>query len=198
MNDVAKTVDDARAIEVDAGRRLVLQRVERGSLRQWITRERERMPAECFEERMPRRDPFELLGFGSITVGGTSGVTVCNCRQLPVRVLFVASQQWWRSGWIECVREVRHRLQRPRDKLGGVVNESRNRLRHDASLLRTRASLDQHLQVELLTRQSLERVLADGTELLLVHLPKQTVFEVGVSQLAGVIVAKDALDMGSG
>ena len=87
-------------------------------------------------------------------------------------------------------------LEGERHELGRLAEEARDGLRHDAPLLRPRAPLDQHLEVELLAREPLEGVLADGAELLLVDVAEQALLEVGVAELAGVVVAQHALDVG--
>src|SRR3989304_1567999 len=66
---------------------------------------------------------------------------------------------------LEGVRHARDGLERERHELGRLAQEARDGLRHDAPLLRPRAPLDQHFEVELLAREPLEGVLADGTEL---------------------------------
>ena len=96
------------------------------------------------------------------------------------------------------MRQARHRLERERHELGRLAQEAGDGLRDDAPLLRPRAPLDQHLQIELLAREPLQRVLADGAELALVHVAEQAVFEVGVAEAAGVVVAQHALDVGRG
>src|ERR1019366_6754482 len=64
-------------------------------------------------------------------------------------------------------------------------------------LLCPRASLDQHLKVELLASQALQSVLTDRPELLLVDITEETLFEVGIPEVSRVVVAQDALDVGS-
>ena len=71
-----------------------------------------------------------------------------------------------------------------RHKFGRLPKEARDGLRHDALLLRPRAPLDQHLQVELLASQPFKGVLADGPKLLLVDIAEQTLLKVGIAKLA--------------
>ena len=52
-------------------------------------------------------------------------------------------------------------------------------------------------RLSFLRREPFQGVLADGPELAFVHVAKQTLFEVGVAQVAGVVVAQHALDVGS-
>ena len=76
--------------------------------------------------------------------------------------------------------------------------EAGDGLGDDAAFLGLGPPLDQHLQVEPLGGQPFQGVLADGPESALVHVVQQPVFEVGVAQLAGVVVAQHALDLGGG
>jgi hypothetical protein len=90
------------------------------------------------------------------------------------------------------------RLEDERHELGRLAQEAGDGLGHDAPLLRPRAPLDQHLEVELLAREPLERVLADGAEL-----PSSTSRSRRSSRSAspsfpGVVVAQHALDVGRG
>ena len=91
-----------------------------------------------------------------------------------------------------------HDLELERDVLGRLAHEAGDGLGHDAALLRPGPALDQHLQVELLGRQSFQRVLADGAEAPLIHVLKQALFEVGIAELARVVVPEDALHVGGG
>lgn len=62
----------------------------------------------------------------------------------------------------------------------GLRDESRYRLGHDTPLLRASSTLDQHREVQLLARESFQRVLADSPEFFLAHWALQPIFEVGV------------------
>ena len=53
-------------------------------------------------------------------------------------------------------------------------------------------------RLSFLRGQPLQGVLADGAELALVHVAQQPLFEVGVAEAAGVVVAQHALDLGGG
>ena len=53
------------------------------------------------------------------------------------------------------------------------AKEAGDGLRHDAAFLRSRPPLDEHLQVQLLGRQPLQRVLADRPEVLFLHVAEQ-------------------------
>ena len=145
---------------------------------------------------MAGRDPLQLLGLGCLAVGGAARIAVREGRELPVRVLLVAAEDRGRTRRLEGVRHARDRLEGERHELGRLAEEARDGLRHDAPLLRPRAPLDQHLEVELLAREPLEGVLADGAELPLVHIAEQALLEVGVAELSGVVVAQHALDVG--
>ena len=67
------------------------------------------------------------------------------------------------------MRQARDVLKGEGHELGRLTEEACDGLGHDAPLLGPRAPLDQHLEVELLAGEPLERVLADGAELSLVH-----------------------------
>ena len=60
-------------------------------------------------------------------------------------------------------------------------------------LLGAGTPLDEHLQVELLGGQALERVLADVAESAFVHVPQKPIFQIGIPELARVVVTQDAL-----
>ncbi len=79
------------------------------------------------------------------------------------------------------MRQARDRLEGQWHELGRFAQKARDGLRHDAALLRLGAPLDQHFEIELLAREPLQRVLADGAELLLVDVTKQTLFEIGIA-----------------
>ena len=79
-----------------------------------------------------------------------------------------------------------------------LTDEAGDGFGHHATFLSAGAALDQHLKVELLGRKAFERALADGTELPLVHVFEQPLLEVSNAELAGVVVAEHALDMGGG
>ena len=77
MDDLPESIHDARPVEVDARRALVLQGVE-------ASRPCSRtssacvvgVPADRLEERMPGRDPFQLLRLGGVAVGGAARIAV--------------------------------------------------------------------------------------------------------------------------
>ena len=60
------------------------------------------------------------------------------------------------------------------------------------------AALDQHGEVQLLGRQPLQGVLADGPEAAFIDLAQKAILKVPVAQFAGVILAEDALHLGGG
>ena len=93
------------------------------------------------------------------------------------------------------MRQARDRLERERHELGRLAEETRDGLRHDAPLLRPRAPLDQHFEIELLAREPFQGVLADGAELVLVHVAEHALLEVGIAEPAGIVVAQHALDV---
>ena len=198
VDHLPEPVHDARPVEVDARRALVLERVEGRALAEHVERLRVGVPPDRLEERMAGRDPLQLLRLGRLAVGGAARIAVRESRELPVRVLLVAAEDRGRARRLEGVRHARDGLERERHELGRLAEEARDGLRHDAPLLRPRAPLDQHLEVELLAREPLQGVLADGAELPLVHVAEQALLEVGVAELPGVVVAQHALDVGRG
>ena len=169
MDHLAQTVHDARPVEVDPRGALVLERVERGALAQHVERLRVGMPAYRLEQGVARGYPFQIVRLRGLAIGRAAWITVGEGRELPVRVLLVPAQYRWGPRRLERVGHARDRLQGERHELGRLAQEARDGLRHDAPLLRARPSLDQHLEVELLAGEPLERILADGAELSLVH-----------------------------
>ena len=96
------------------------------------------------------------------------------------------------------MRERGHRLEGESREPRRVGQEAGDGFGDDAALLSLGPPLDQHLQVEPLGGQTLQGVLADGPEPALVHVMEETVFEVGVAQVAGVVVAQHPLDLRGG
>ena len=154
------------------------------------------MPPDRLEERVAGRDPLQLLGLGDLAVGGAARIAVSEGRELPVRVLLVTPKACGRACRLKGVRHVRDRLHREGYELGRLTKKSRDGLWHNTSLLRPRPPLDQHLEIECLARESLEGVLADGTESSCVDIAEHPLLEVGVAELPGVVVAEHALDVG--
>ena len=176
----------------------MLERVEGCALAKDIQRLHVGVPADRLEQRMPGRDPLKLFDFGRVAVGRAARIAVRESRELPVRILLVAAQHGRRPRRLEGMRQAGHELEREWYELGRLVQEARDRLRYDSSLLRTRAPFDQHFEIELLASKSLESVLADCAELVLVDVAKQTFFEIGVAESTGVVIAQHALDVGRG
>src|SRR5439155_20902998 len=58
-----------------------------------------------------------------------------------------------------------------------------------------RLALDQHFEIEFFCGESFECVLADGAEMIFLHVTKQALLQIGVADLARIIVAKDSLDL---
>ena len=81
---------------------------------------------------------------------------------------------------------------------GCFANEACNRLRYDPAFLGAGTALDEHFEVEPLRRQALQGVVADRPKVSLIYLAQETLFEIGIAQLARVVVAKDPFDVGSG
>ena len=96
------------------------------------------------------------------------------------------------------MRERRHGLEGEPRKSRSVGKEASNGLWNDAAFLGLGPTLDQHLQVKALGGQTFQSVLTDGPESALVHVEEETVFEVGVAQMAGVVVAEHPLNLCGG
>src|SRR5712692_2634603 len=62
-------------------------------------------------------------------------------------------------------------------------------------LLRTCTALDEHLQIEFLRGESLQRVLADCAEAILAHIAQKAIFEIRFAQIARIVVAKNAFHL---
>src|SRR5208282_6926782 len=90
------------------------------------------------------------------------------------------------------------RFQSERYERGGVADETGDCFGNDATLLCERTPFHKHLQVQPFGSQTLKCILADGAEVILTHIAEKTILEVHFAEVAGVIVAKDALDMGGG
>ena len=156
------------------------------------------MPTDRLEQRMTGRDPFEAILLGGLAVGRATWILHRQCGKLPVWLSFVMLKDRWRPGRLKGMRHVLHDLELERDIVGGLADEAGDGLGHNATLLRPSPALDQHLQVEFLGCQTLERVLADGPEVTFVHVFEQSFFEVCISQLSGVIIPKNPLDVSGG
>ena len=70
VDDVPEAIDDAGAVEVDAGRRFVSEREEAGPFLEVLLRAMKCAPADRLEERVAGRDPFEVVRVGRLAVGG--------------------------------------------------------------------------------------------------------------------------------
>ena len=195
VDHAAQAVHDARAVAVEARRRGVRQRVEAGAAAAGILPARQAMPAQRLEQRMAGGDPFQRLPLRGVAVGGEPRVARGQRRQLPVRVALVPPQRRRRAPGIEGVRHAAHRPQRQGRAARALGDEAGDRLRHHSPLLRAGAALDQQVQVELAGGQSFQGGPADRPEAALVHVAQQPLLQVGVAQLAGVVVAQHALHL---
>ena len=86
------------------------------------------------------------------------------------------------------MRKATHRLQSQGRIPCALLHEPCDSLRHHAPLLRPRPAFDEHVEIELPRRQSLQSGLADGPEVALVHILQEPVFEIGVAESARVVV----------
>jgi hypothetical protein len=198
VDDLPKPIDDAGSVQIDPRRHFVSEREEAGPLLEVLLRGMKGVPSDRLEERMAGRDPFQVMGVGRLAVGGESRILRQKGRQPPVRVPLVVLENVWRSARIVCVRERRHGLEGERREPDRVGQEAGDGLGDDPALLGLGPPLDQHLQVKPLGGQALQGVLADGPESALIHVMEEAVFEVGVTQMAGVVVAQNALNLGGG
>ena len=198
MNDVAESIDDACAVEVEADGFRYVQRIEAGAIGERWSRLGQCMPAERLEKRMARRDPFEVVLLGGLALRRETRITVGQGLKLPVGVTFVAMKYRRRRRGIEGVRQRRKRFQTQRHKWRGFADETSDCFRDDAALLCEGAAFDEHLQVESFGRQPLQRVLADSAEMILAHVAEQSVFQIVGAEIARVIFAQDAFDVSGG
>ena len=76
------------------------------------------------------------------------------------------------------MQQARDRLYGERHEFGRLTQETSDRFRHDAPFLRPRTPLDQHFKIELLACKPLKCVLADGAELILVHVSQHLAHHV--------------------
>jgi hypothetical protein len=189
VNDLAESIHDTRPVEVDTRGMVVLERIEGRTLAEDVKRPRVGVPPDRLEQRMTRRDPLQLLGFGRLTVRRAARVAVCESRELPIRLLFVAAENRRRARRLERVRQARNGLESKGHELGRLAEKARDGLGHDAPLLCTGTPLDQHREVQLLAGQPLQRVLTNRTKLALVHVAQQALLEVAVPQAPGIVVA---------
>ena len=107
VDDLPESIHDARPVEVDARRALVLERVEGRALAEDVERLRVGVPPDRLEERMAGRDPLQLLRLGRLAVGGAARIAVREGRELPVRVLLVAAEDRGCARRLEGVRQAR-------------------------------------------------------------------------------------------
>ena len=143
---------------------------------------------------MSRGDPFKVIPLGDVAVGGDSRILAARggSRQSG-RLSYRLRASAYCPG--RRCEEGRNRLQGQAGTLRGFLQESRNGLGHDAALLSLGPPFNQHLKVELLGREAFEGVLADAAKVLLVDIPKKPVLEVGIAELARVVVPQNALDV---
>jgi len=82
-----------------------------------------------------------------------------------------------------------------RDKYSRFPDETCDGFGNDTAFLSPGPALDQHFQIERFGCQAFKGVLTDSPETLLIHVLKQTLFQIGVTKPACVIVSKYALHM---
>src|SRR5271167_339311 len=62
-------------------------------------------------------------------------------------------------------------------------------------LLGSGAALNEHLQIQFLRRKSFQGVLANRAETILAYIAKQPIFQIGLAQVARIIVAQDTFHL---
>src|SRR5438270_1027340 len=110
-------------------------------------------------------DPFEIVLLRDFAVGGEAGITGRYRRALPSRLFLVFAEYARSRRRFKSMRKGRECFKCKRHQRSRIPNESRNCLRHDAPLLRSRPALNQHFQIQILGCQALESVVADGAEM---------------------------------
>ena len=92
MHDLAESIHDLRAVEVDPGRRLVRYGIVGRPAVQWFQRLIVRMAADCLEQRMARRDPLQGVLLGGLSIRAAARIPARQFRQLPVGFALVAAE----------------------------------------------------------------------------------------------------------
>ena len=156
-----------------------------GAARKRLERPFARMATDRLEQWMSRRDPFERVLLGGIAIRAATRIAHRQFRQLPVGFALVTAQGHGRAPRHERVRQPADEVELQRRQGRGVPQEARDGLRHHPALAGAGASLDQHLQVQVLRRQPLQGVLADVAEAPLVDVPQQALFQVLHTESAG-------------
>ena len=68
MDYLTKAVNHTCSVEVQTSRSIMLKRIKTGSLTKSSLCQDKGMTAQSFKEWMTRRDPFQIVRFGSITI----------------------------------------------------------------------------------------------------------------------------------
>ena len=186
VDDLPEPVHDPRAVEVDARRALVLERVEAArpcrrtsSACAWVCRR------IASKSGWPGVTHSRLARLGRLAVGRAARVAVRERRELPVRrparsgagprACAPARRCAAGSGSILSVSGTNSAAsRRKRAMVSGTTRRSCARARRSISISR----------LSFLARQPLQGVLADGAELALVDVAEQALLEVGVAELA--------------
>ena len=74
VDDVAQTVHDPRAVEVDPCGRVMGQAIEAGPALEILLGQLEGVTADCLEERMAGRDPLQVVFLGRFPMRGKRGI----------------------------------------------------------------------------------------------------------------------------
>ena len=193
---MSETVHHPRPVEVEPRRRFVGHGMEAGATGEGILAEIEGVPAQCLEQRMPRSHPFEVVRFRRVAVRREARISDRQLGRCPARFALVLLQAGRRATRLERMRKAAHRLERQGRISCTLLHEPCDGLRHHPPLLRPRPAFDEHVEVELPGRQPFQSGLADAPEVTLVHVLQEPVFEIGVAELAGVVVPKHPFHMG--
>src|SRR5262245_52583664 len=133
--------------------------------------------------------PFQVVTLGALAICRATWITVSQRGKIPVWLRFILTKQCWSLDWIESMLHGRNRLQRPWNDRGGFKHEARDCFGHYPSLLCAGAAFDQHLQIEVFGSQSFQSVAANGAEMAFIHVTQQTVFQIGVTEFACIVIA---------
>ena len=89
MDDVTETVDHPRLVEVETRRRFMFKGVKTRALGEGIPPHVETVATQGFEQRVSRRDPFQVVLFRRFPLRGKAGIARQKFRKPPVWVALV-------------------------------------------------------------------------------------------------------------
>ncbi len=103
MHDLREAIHYPGAVEINAGRLFVLQRVEARAIGKNGLGKLQSITAQDFEQRVPRRNPFQAVLFGHSAVGGEASVPIGQLGQPPIGLLLKAPQAAGRGASVKGV-----------------------------------------------------------------------------------------------